>query len=159
MYRLMATLAERWQVDLRGDGKNHTVPYRNFYTYYLEPWQQNQTGAARFASEVLADLPRDAVLLPDTTTAPPLKYLLRVEHERPDVRLVDLYDVRFEAWAEPYWYGDVNLLPRLRAEGRRVFVVSDHPAYVPRWVTQYGRIKAFGIIYEVVDREQGGGSP
>jgi len=157
MYRLMATLAERWQVDLRGDGKNRTVPYRNFYTYYLEPWQQNQTGAARFASEVLADLPRDAVLLPDTTTAPPLKYLLKVEHRRPDVRLADPYDARFEAWAEPYWYGDANLLPRLREAGRRVFVVSDHPAYVPRWVTQYGRIEAFGIVYEVVDREQGGG--
>ena len=133
------------------------LPYRDPYVYFLRPWKCGDDGARRFATEVLEALPADAILLPDTTPAPPLKCLQDIEGRRPDVRLADPYDARFEAWAEPYWYGDANLLPRLRGAGRRVFVVSDHPAYVPRWVTQYGRIEAFGIVYEVVDREQGGG--
>jgi len=133
------------------------LPYRDPYAYFLRPWKCGDRSARRFAEEVLAALPENAILLPDTTASMPLKCLQDIEGRRPDVRLADPYDARFEAWAEPYWSGDANLLPQLREAGRRVFVVSDHPAYVPKWVRQYGRLEVFGIVYEVVDREQGGG--
>ena len=68
---------------------------------------------------------------------------------RPDVVIVDPYDATFDPSLAPYWRGEESLLPRFRAEGRRVFVVSDHPGYVPKWVRRHGRLERFGIVYEV----------
>jgi hypothetical protein len=48
------------------------------------------------------------------------------------------------------------LLPALTREGRRVFVVSDAPFYVPKWVADHGRLAAEGPIFEVVPAEAKG---
>jgi hypothetical protein len=40
-------------------------------------------------------------------------------------------------------------MPEFEAEGRRVFVVTDHPDYMPTWMVKFTRRAAFGHIFEV----------
>jgi len=157
-YWVMARTAEALKFNLLEGGRMHEIPYRNIYTYYLVPWQNGQVGPRRLAEEVMASLPPRAVLLPDSTTAPPLKCLHDVEGERPDVLIVDPYDALFDPSVRRLWHGQNDQLPALAAIGRRVFVMSDQPAYVPRWVAQFTCRRPFGILWEVVPCD-GGGQP
>jgi len=156
-YWAMAQAARAAGFNLKGEGEMHEVPYRDIYTYYLLPWQQGQAGPRRFAEESLAVLPPGAVLLPDTTTAAPLKCLRDVEGRRPDVVLVDPYDAKFDPSLRRYWRSEEDLLPALAAEGRRVFVASDQAGYAPRWVERYGCLVPRGPIFEVRPRPAEGG--
>ncbi len=130
----------------------HDVPYRDEYRYFLQPWRCGEDGPRRLAEAVLARLPERAVLLADSTVAPPLVYVQVVEGRRPDVLLAAAgtrppYLSASEAVR--YWRSEASLLPALAAEGRRVFVVSDQRRYMPRWVRDHPRRAAFGPIYEV----------
>ncbi|MBE3068692.1 MAG: hypothetical protein IMZ66_00490, partial [Planctomycetes bacterium] len=153
-YWAMAEVARALEFNLSAGGEMHRIPYRDVYAYYLLPWQHTQTGARRFAEEVLAAVPRQAVLLPDTTTAPPLKCLHDVEGVRPDVLIVDPYDAQFDESVRPYWRAEKSLLPQMRVLGRRVFVTSDQPAYVPAWVKKHGQLEPLGLAFEVRPRPE-----
>jgi len=135
------------------------LPYRDPYVYFLQPWKCGDWSARRFAEDVLAALPENALLLPDTTTSMPLKCLQDIEGRRPDVRIVDPYDARFEPSLRPYWQSKADLLPRVGAEGRRVFVVSEEAGYVPSWVLTYDRLERFGPIFEVKPLRPAGEGP
>lgn len=153
-YWAMAETARSLEFNLRSEGEMHRIPYRDVYAYYLLPWQHTQAGARRFAEEVLAAVPRRAVLLPDTTTAPPLKCLHDVEGVRPDVLIVDPYDAQFDESLRPYWRAEKSLLPQMSVLGRRVFVTSDQPAYVPAWVRKHGQLEPLGLAFEVLPRPE-----
>ncbi len=156
-YWAMTHVARAWKVDLRGRGKHERViPYRDFYTYYLLPWQHVQTGPRRFAEEAIGSLPPDAVLIADSTTVPPLGYVRYIEGQRPDVLVMGTGFDQQSPSVRNYWSSTHNLLPGLRAEGRRVFVVSGNPSYMPKWVSRYARVEPFGIIFEVKPRKPKG---
>jgi len=135
------------------------LPYRDPYVYFLRPWKCGDRSARRFVEEVLAALPENAILLPDTTSSMPLKCLQDIEGRRPDVRIVDPYDAKFEASVGPYWQSKADLLPVARSEGRRVFVVSEEAGYVPSWVLTYDRLERFGPIFEVKPLRPAGEGP
>lgn len=156
-YWAMAESARVVKWNPREGGPVHAVPYRDFYAYYLMPWQNGQTGPRRFAEEVLASLPPNAVILPDTTTSPPLKCLHDVEGRRPDVLIADPYDAKFDSSLRRYWQDGPELLPQLARDGRRVFVASDQPAYIPAWVARDGRLESFGLVWEVKPVAKEGG--
>jgi hypothetical protein len=156
-YWAMAQAARAMKINLRQSGPTHEVPYRDFYAYYLMPWQNAQTGPRRFAEEVLASLPLNAVILPDTTTSPPLKCLHDVEGRRLDVLIADPYDAKFDSSLQRYWQGGPELLAQLARDGRRVFVASDQPAYIPAWVARDGRLEPFGLVWEVKPAAKEGG--
>lgn len=134
------------------------LPYRDPYRYFLQPWKCGERSARRFAEEALEALPPRALLLPDTTPEPPLVYVQEMEGRRPDVEVVGPYEARFDPTVARYWESETNLMPELRAEGRRVFVVSAEPGYVPPWVRKHGRLVPFAdILYEVRPRGSEGG--
>ncbi|MCX5649221.1 MAG: DUF2723 domain-containing protein [Planctomycetota bacterium] len=135
------------------------LPHRDPYTYFLRPWKCGDRSARQFAEEVLAALPENAILLPDTTASMPLKCLQDIEGRRPDVRIIDPYDAKFEASVGPYWQSKADLLPGARSEGRRVFVVSEEAGYVPSWVLTYDRLERFGPIFEVKPLRPAGEGP
>jgi len=109
---------------------------------------------------VLGALPANAILLPDMTSSPPLKCVRDIESRRPDVRVVDSYDAEFEPdRLGRYWHSKEDLLAGLRAEGKRVFVVSGEPDYVPSWVLAYDRLERFGPIFEVKPFRPAGDGP
>ena len=71
-----------------------------------------------------------------------------VEGRRPDVLVIDQFDARFFPEYEAYWGDDPAIFGRLASEGRRVFLVSTEPGYVPGW--------ARGARMEVFARTPGG---
>ncbi|MFO8014000.1 MAG: DUF2723 domain-containing protein [Phycisphaerae bacterium] len=156
-YVLMMKVAKAREFPLRAGRRMHEVPYREVYRYYLLPWQHRQTGPRRFVEEVFECLPQRAALFADSTTAPPLVYVQEVEGRRPDVLLVTpgtlpAYLSAHEA--AHYWGADRSLLGDLAATGRRVFVVSDQPGYMPKWMEEHTRREPFGPIYEVLPKSE-----
>jgi hypothetical protein len=152
-YVLMMRVARAREFPLRAGRPMHEVPYRDAYRYYLLPWQHTQTGPRRFVDEVFAQLPERAALFADSTTAPPLVYVQEVEGRRPDLLLatVGTLPAYLSAGeAAHYWGADRSLLDDLAAEGRRVFVVSDQPGYMPKWMEEHTRREPFGAVYEVL---------
>ena len=124
------------------------LPYRDPYTFFLQPWRTGDRGARRFAEEVLEALPPGAVLFTDTTPAPPLVCLQKIEGRRPDVQIAAPGGLA-PAMLKHYWGSPKDLMPEFQAEGRRVFVVTDQPAYMPKWMAEFTRRVAFGHILEV----------
>lgn len=87
-YQAIAKTAKKKQIAL---GTRRHIPYRNTYEYYLIPWQQKQTGPRRLATEVLEKLPKNALLLPDSTVIPAFQYALEIEGNRQDIQLKKIY--------------------------------------------------------------------
>ncbi|MBM4020390.1 MAG: DUF2723 domain-containing protein [Planctomycetes bacterium] len=105
------------------------LPYRNSYTYFLQPWKTCDSSARRYAAEVLDSLPPGAALVPDSTARPPLACVHDLEGRRPDVTI--------RGWERP-------------GVGGRLFVTSDVPGYFPPWAAEQGRLVPFGLVWEVV---------
>ena len=156
-YWAFAGITRAVKFNPRASGAVHEIPYRDFYAYYFMPWQCGQTGPRRFAGEVLASLPGGAILLPDTTTAPPLKCLRDVEGLRPDVLIVDPYDAQFNPSLSGYWQAKEAPADLMR-DGRRAFVTSDIDGYLPKWVAAGPwRVKPYGCIWELKPAAKEGG--
>jgi hypothetical protein len=124
------------------------LPYRDPYIFFLQPWRTGDHSARQFAEEVLESLPPGAVLFSDTTPAPPLLCLQKLEGQRPDVQIAAPGGLA-PAMLKHYWGTSKNLMPEFEAEGRRVFVVTDYPGYMPTWMSELTRRVAFGHIFEV----------
>jgi len=161
VYAVLPEAVRQADPDLAKDLFKRQLPYRDSYRYFLQPWKCGDRSARRFAEEALEGLPKRAVLLADTTPSPPLKCLRDVEGVRRDVLVVDPYDSRFSAGLRVYWPGrsasGAPPPPPALAEGRRAFVVSDVPGYVPQWVGAAGRLEPFGRIFEFKPAPEGEG--
>ncbi len=71
-------------------GHNRHIPFRQEYEYYLEPWQQNQTGPRRMVNDIFCVLPPNAVFVCDSTPYSALEYAIYIEENRKDIHLIDL---------------------------------------------------------------------
>ena len=71
-------------------GHNRRIPFRQEYEYYIEPWQQNQTGPRRMVDEVFHVLPKGAVFVVDSTPYSAFEYAIDIEGQRKDIELLDL---------------------------------------------------------------------
>ncbi len=74
------------------------IPHRESYSWFLRPWRTGYRGAERYAREVFAALPTDAVLLTDEMMRPPLIYLQRRDRIRPDVTIPEPRYVSHGQW-------------------------------------------------------------
>ncbi len=138
-----------WAMGVKPFRRN--LPYRDAYRYFLEPWKNGDWSARRFAEETFAVLPPRAVLIPDSTASPPLLCLQKIEGRRPDVVLATPEGAP-GAVVRHYWSSRTDLLPEAVRDGRRIFVVSNHPDYPPPWVIDLMRLEPFGCIFEVRPR-------
>jgi len=134
MYPVMAYAARSRNLNL---GTNRHIPYRDVYTYYLVPWQHDQLGPRRMASEVLDKLPDDAVLYADTTVSPPIEYMMYIEGVRPDITLML----------------SLTEVPEFK-DKVRIFTICDVPGYCPKWAKPEN-FKPFAIsdsehIFEII---------
>jgi hypothetical protein len=117
-YPLLYHATDRYNISI---GVNRVIPYRNEKEYYLIPWQQNQTGPRQLFTELFDILPKEAVLLVDSTVYDPLMYVIAAENPRPDIYV-------YKPYADP------ETIEVHRRMGCRFYVVSRHPAYIPDWV-------------------------
>ncbi|MCH9033193.1 MAG: glycosyltransferase family 39 protein, partial [Planctomycetes bacterium] len=125
-----------------------SVPYRERWNWFLQPWRNGCTGPERYASETLNALPQGAWLSVGNTLCAPLNYLQVAEHLRRDVRL--------ESWiARQDWFDrrateDEPARAAKLAEGL-VYATANEPSYLLPWLTEIPvRFERVGHVYHVV---------
>jgi len=121
-------------------GVRRDVPYRDSYRYFLWPWKTGEHGPRRFAEEVHAGLPDGALIVADSTTVPPLHYLMATGRWTRPVEVwpaLGALEVPDDAVAE--------IEERLRAG--LVYVVSPVRGYCPRWLLERCEFEPAGSVY------------
>ncbi|MHC4862855.1 MAG: protein O-mannosyl-transferase family [Planctomycetota bacterium] len=128
-------------------GQRRQRPYRDEYTYFLQPWKTGYRGAERFASEALDMVEENAVIYAYTTDVHALLYMQEVLGKRPDVRIVSVYDQGQNA--PPFNEDTVADLVNNPA----LYVASRTSSYCPDFLTEnYDFIKR-GVLWRVVAKK------
>lgn len=113
------------------------IPYRPAARYFLWPPKADQTGAGRYANEVLSGLPSGAALLADWTLYAPLAYAQRVDGRRPDVELVDI-------GALPVPQPEFLLA---QPPGRPLYLADVNSYYALAAIAEHFEIRPEGLLY------------
>ncbi len=124
-------------------GVGRELPYRDAYTYFLQPWKAGYTGAERFALEARDQLPDGAALIADSTSVRPIQYLQITGRWKPGV--VVWPPLPPAACDTPP--GPDALATELR-QGR-VFVVTPQRPYCPDWLMDGYDFERIGVLYRV----------
>ncbi|MHC4659011.1 MAG: protein O-mannosyl-transferase family [Planctomycetota bacterium] len=98
------------------------IPYRNDYTWFLQPWRTGCRGPEKFAEEVFNTVGGDAVVYADGTTVYALLCAQEVKKGRSDIRIVSFY------------------------------VVSKVPGYCPQFLLERYEFKQAGAVWKVLKR-------
>jgi hypothetical protein len=88
IYLIAPHIAQEFEFNLstRGD-----IPYRNDYTWFLQPWKFGYNGTEKFAEEVFSKLSPGAVVYADNTMVYPLLHTQQVKEKRPDIIIISEY--------------------------------------------------------------------
>jgi len=121
-------------------------PYRDEYTYWLQPWKTGYDGAEKFAREALESVEADAVLYAYTTDVHCLFYIQQVYNVRPDVKIVSDHDCGPNA---PVFNSETidDLLREFP-----VYVSSKKQSYCPDFVRKNYDFVKKGILWQVVKK-------
>jgi hypothetical protein len=127
-------------------GERRQRPYRDEYTYWLQPWKTGYRGAERFAEEALDTVEKNAVIYAYTTDVHSLLYVQEVMVKRPDVRIVSDYDsgansptLNEETIAD--LTGDSSL-----------YVTSPYKGYCPDFLLEGYDFVQKGVLYKAVEK-------
>lgn len=124
-------------------------PYRDEYTYWLQPWKTGYSGAERFASEALDSVGPNAVIYAYTTEIHAFLYVQEVKGKRPNVKIVSNNDC--SVGAEPL---DESSAAGFVAQSL-LYVTSKRPGYQPKFLSeQYGFVP-YGLLWKVVEKHAG----
>jgi hypothetical protein len=126
------------------------VPYRDDYTYWLQPWKTGYTGGERFATEALIQVEKDSVIYADATTVHAILYIQEYRKLRPDVSVVSSVPERSCNAKEL----SERTIDGLLAQSA-VYVVSPLVTYCPRFILDRYETVREGVLYRVVSRQGG----
>lgn len=125
-----------------------SVPYRERWEWFLQPWRNGCTGPERYARETLDGLPHEAWLSVGNTLCPPLNYLQVSAHHRLDVRLESW--IARQAWFEGRATADETARAAKLADGL-VYATSNEQQYLLPWLTEIPvQFEPVGHVYHVV---------
>ncbi|MHC4388986.1 MAG: protein O-mannosyl-transferase family, partial [Planctomycetota bacterium] len=127
-------------------GQRRQRPYRDEYTYFLQPWKTGYRGAQRFADEALDVVEKDAIIYADSTVIHTLLYVQEAQGKRPDVKMVSEY---YSSENAPAFNEDtIKQLMQVST----VYVVSAAKGYCPSFILEnYDTVKR-GVLYQVVEK-------
>lgn len=140
-YAMVPSTAKQQKIHLntRAD-----VPYRNDYTYFLQPWKTGYHGAERFAREALTQADHNALICADMTTASPLLLLQQQEDLRPDVQIANpVLGIKIN-WQAPSQIDQI-------LKKQVIYVVSRKPGYCPASLLDYP-MQQKGILWQVLPK-------
>lgn len=147
IYAIAPTLAGRTTLSI---GTRNDIPYRNDYSYFLQPWKTGYRGAGRFTGEALKQAADNAVIYADLTTVAPLLLEQQVKAKRADVAIIS-GTVNSKDAPQFNEHTIAQLL-----KDRPIYVVSSRPRYCPEFVLKrYGLVQA-GVLWQVVERRRDG---
>jgi hypothetical protein len=144
-YIIAPVLAEKIQFKLP---TKRTIPYRNDYLWFLQPWQRANNAPELFAREALARVENEAIIIADGTTVYPLWYLQEVKETNPDIKVLSEH----RNYKNPIPFPAVDTIAELVAE-RAIYVVSPKAGYCPDYLLKHYDFRKAGPIYLVVDRQ------
>ncbi len=143
IYAIAPTVVRRTPLNI---GTRNDIPYRNDYSYFLQPWKTGYKGAGRFAREALRQAADNAVIYADLTTVAPLLLEQQVEAKRPDVAIISGTVNSKDAPA----FNEHTIAQLLK--DRPIYVVSSKRRYCPEFVLgEYDLVPA-GVLWRVVER-------
>jgi hypothetical protein len=122
------------------------IPYRNDYTWFLQPWRTGCRGPEKFAEEVFNTVGGDAVVYADGTTVYALLYAQEVKKQRSHIKIVSSHPNR----KDPVVFNE-QTVPRLLEE-TSVYVVSKVPGYCPQFLLERYEFKQAGAVWKVLKR-------
>lgn len=133
----IGVVARRTGVDVT---RARDLPFRDEMRYWLVPWKQDETSAARFVAEIGKQLRAGDVLLADATAAGPLLATRAAGTLSAEWRLITP------------WSGETDAALRavVREGAPKVFAVSPVAGYLPKAVTDAARgFERQGVVYRV----------
>lgn len=143
VYKFVPIVAEKLKVNL---GTKRTIPYRNDYTHFLQPWKRANGGPELFANEALSNVEKEAIIIADGTTVYPLWYVQEVKGTAPDVKIVSTHG----SYKNPITFPTEDTIGKLVAE-RTVYVVSPVVGYCPQFLLERYEFEQHGVLWKVVD--------
>jgi len=121
-------------------------PYRDEYTYWLQPWKTGYRGAERFANETLDEVEQNATIYAPTTDVHAILYAQEVEGKRLDVNIVSYFNSSKNA--PPL---NENTVADLIANSA-FYVVSPTKGYCPPFILENYDFVESGILWRAVDK-------
>ncbi|HUT29798.1 MAG TPA: DUF2723 domain-containing protein [Sedimentisphaerales bacterium] len=147
VYAVTPELAEKTYKPL---GQRRQRPYRDEYTYFLQPWKTGYRGAQKFADEALEMVEENAVIYADSTVVHTLLYVQEAQRRRPDVKIVSQY---YSSQNAPAFNEDtIKQLMQVST----VYVVSAVQGYCPKFILENYDIVKRGVLYQVVEKGSDG---
>jgi hypothetical protein len=143
-YALTPAFAKRTYKAL---GQRRQRPYRDEYTYFLQPWKTGYRGAERFANEALDIVEENAIIYACFTDVHPLLYVQEVKGKRPDVKIVSEYDS--SKGAPAFNQETITQLMNDLA----VYVSSPVKGYCPEFLLDNYNFVQAGVLWRVVERK------
>lgn len=128
-------------------GRSREIPYRDDYTYFLQPWKMGYRGAERFANEALNAVEDGAIIYADGTTAPSLLYVQEVKGKRKDVKIISF--IGSSAGSPEF---NEQTVEKLFSE-RVVYVVSPLVGYCPPFLLEQYSFVPADIIWRVIEKQ------
>jgi hypothetical protein len=124
VYSFAPSLVKRIAGDIR---RKRELTFRDEASYWLIPWKHNEKSARRFAAAALAEAGPDGVIIPDSTSGPPLKLYQKLTSAHPGVT------IQFGGEPIPPDEFTVETL-RQTFTGRIIHCVSNLPGYAPKCI-------------------------
>ncbi len=142
-YKFVPVVAEQRGINL---GTKRTIPYRNDYIWFLQPWKAGYNGPEQFAKEALARVEKEAIIIADGTTVYPLWYVQEVKGAAPDVKIISKHGSYRNPIAFPTMDNIVELIT-----GRAVYVISPIAGYCPGFLLEQYEFEKKGVLWKVVE--------
>ncbi len=117
------------------------IPYRNNYTWFLQPWEQGYDGPEKFARKALETAHKPAVIIADGTTIYPLWYVQTFKDEGRDVKVVSNHG----SYQSPISFPTEQNIEQLLTN-YSIYVVSPVRGYCPQFLLErYDFVQNDGI--------------
>ncbi len=123
-----------------------SIPYRNNYIWFLQPWKTGYKGPEQFANEALSGVENGAVIIADGTTVYPLWYVQKFRGTAPDVKIVSPHG----SYESPITFPTADTIGKLVSE-QAVYVVSPIEGYCPDFLLERYEFEKRGVLWKVVD--------
>ncbi len=142
VFKFTPIVAENREISL---GTKRSIPYRNDYVWFLQPWKTGYKGPEQFAKEALNGAEKEAIIIADGTTVYPLWYVQEVKGIRKDVKIISMHG----SYESPIPFPTSDTIDKLTAE-RAIYVVSNTAGYYPNFLLQEYQLEKRGILWKVV---------
>ncbi len=128
-------------------GLTREVPFRDPYTYFLQPWKTRETGPQQFAQAVAQTVPPGSIIIADSTTMRPLLYNRIVYNQFPEIILLTQSGTPADCPSKPPMLTEQNIFEELSRTN--IYIVTPQKGYAPQWLLDTCQFTPADPIYKI----------